>query len=321
MDNKTLLLVLMIVLIAFIVLLAVLGIVFIIALRKRAPVVKVVMAPLAQKQDESEPEQQDEPTEQPAAVESDEQPAEQAAEQPVAAVAPPQSEPEEDDDDEDTATFVTEGQERVRYDRSLTAKIAQLKRESKDWYTELKNELLSYEKVKDRMSWKRETYRIGRMTVARLIVRGKTLCLLLAVEPAGYSGTKYSVEDVSNVASTADTPTQYRIKSARRLKYAKEMIAGIMKELKVYKNPRYEAQDFFIPYEGDLSLMQRGLVKRIVSGSTRIFKIEEVDDAKLDEALQAAAAALDDAKPAEQPAESGSMADGEGKPTADGEGK
>lgn len=275
MDNKTLLLIFMIVCIVLIVLLAVLGIVFIIALRKRAPVVKVLMAPQAVKQEEPEPQEKPEVATDATPVTNGE-----TAEVPPPAVTPePEPEPEpEEDDDEEGAKFVTEGQESVRYDRSLTAKLAQLKNESKEWYSQLKNELLSYERVKDRMSWKRETFRIGRVPIARLIVRGKTLCLLLAVEPAGYSGTKYSVEDVSNVASTADTPTLYRIKSVRRLKYAKEMIAGIMKELKIFKNPRYEMQDFFIPYEGDMALMQRGLVKRIVSNSTRTFKIEEVDE-------------------------------------------
>lgn len=288
MNNKTMLLVLMIVLIAFIVLMVVLGVVFIVALRKRAPVVKVVMAPLAATDDETDEEQ----SEQQPQVQQDVAAVGEATEQtpppPVLASEPDDDEPE----DEEEVMFVTEGQERVRYDRSLTAKLAQLKNETKDWYSELKNELLSYEKVKDRMSWKRETFRVGRMTVARIVVRGKTLCLMLAVEPAGYTGTKYAVEDVSNVASTADTPTLFRIKSVRRLKYAKEMLAGIMKELKVYKDSHYEAQDFFMPYEGDMALMQRGLVKRVVSGTTRTFRIEEVDKAE----AEAAAAAVEEAK-------------------------
>lgn len=272
MDNKSILLVLMVVLIAFIVLLAVLGIVFIIALRKRRPVVKVVMAappvsPVA------------EPNPAPVA---DTAPAKAAEES--APAEPEPAEPEDDDEEDEAVSYVTEGQERVRYDRSLTAKLCQMKNETKEWYSALKNELLSYDKVKDRMSWRRETFRIGRMAFARLVVRGKTLCLLLAVEPSGYSGTKYAVEDVSNVANTADTPTLYRIKSERRLKYAHEMIAGLMKELKVYKNTRYVAEDFFMPFEGDMSLMQRGLVKRLVSGSTRTFKIEEVDESALAEA-------------------------------------
>ena len=288
MDNKTMLLILMIVLIAFIVLLAILGIVFIIALRKRAPVVKVVMAP----QTDNKPK------------DDEQSPAETTLAQTVGEANSadagsdnqPESDPEldlesdadadddDDDDDDDAPKYVTEGTERVRYNRSMTAKVAQLSRESKEWYSELKNELLSYEKVKLRMSWKRETFRIGRMIVARLVVRGKTLGLLLAVEPAGYNGTKYSVDDVSNVASTADTPTMYRIKNPRRVKYAKEMIAGMMKELKAYKDSHYEPEDFFVPYEGDLAFMRRGLVKRIVTGTTRTFKIEEVDNLGLGDA-------------------------------------
>lgn len=294
-DNKTMLYILMFVLIAFIALLLVLGIVFITALRKRAPVVKVIMAPPADDTDEPEDEEEPfvynpEPVPAPA-------PAPAAQEEPAPVekrevtnvieyyepVIPkkPEPEPEFDEDDGDEAVFVTEGQERVRYDRSMTAKLAQLNNESKEWYTELKNELLAYERIKDRMSWKRESFRYGRMTLARLVVRGKTLCLLVAVEPAGYQGTKFSVEDVSNVASTADTPTQYRIKSKRRLKYAKELLAGMMKELKIYKDPRYEAKDFFIPYEGNMSLMQRGLVKRIVTGTNKVYKIEAVDSVEV----------------------------------------
>ncbi|MDE7162912.1 MAG: hypothetical protein K2O44_02390 [Clostridia bacterium] len=283
MDNKSLLLTLIIVLVVFIVLLAVLGVVFIVALRKRRPVIKVVMAPNAMQdaQAEDEPEEETAPAPAPAVTET--QPVvastESAAPQPAPAPAPiPTPEPEEEeDDDEDAPLIVTEGQERVSYNRSLMAKLAQLNDKSKEWYSQLKNELLSYNRVKVRMSWKRETFRIGRLTVAKFMVRGKTLSILFAVEPASYEGTKYSVRDMSNMASMADTPTMYRIRKERRCKYAKEMIADIMKELKIYKNPEYVAQDYYVPYEGDVSLMQRGLVKRVVSGTVKAFKIEEVD--------------------------------------------
>lgn len=290
-SNHTALIVLMSVLIVFVLLLSVLGIVFVIALRKRAPVIKVIMAPTATDDDDDE-----EPKEEPLAIaeqktvmdESKPESEQEVVEQSVAESKPepqPVAEADEPDDDDDAPSYVIEGQERVRYDRSLTAKICQLKSETKEWYSEIKNEILSYERVKDRMSWRRESFRVGRMTVARLTIRGKTLCLMLAVEPDGYTGTKFTVEDVSNVDSTADTPTLYRIKSIRRLKYAKEMVAGIMKELKCYKNSHYEPQDFFIPYEGDMALMQKGLVKRVVTGSTRTFKIEEISNDEFDTAM------------------------------------
>ena len=286
-TNEKVMLILMVVLSVFVVLLLILAIVFIIALRKRRPVVKVVMAPAAQQAAAEEPDDEDEEEQSAPAAEPvlDENGEVTEAPAPV-----PQPEPEDDEDDDDEeeggSTFITEGSERVRYNRSFTAKICQQSNETKEWYSELKNELLSYERVRARMSWKRESFRIGRLNLARLVVRGKTLCLLLAVEPISYTGTKYTVEDVSNVASTADTPTLYRIKSARRLKYAKEMLEGIMREVKTYKKPDFEAQDYFLPYEGDMALIQRGLIKRVVSGSTRTFKVEEVDAAEAEKATK-----------------------------------
>ena len=182
LSNKTALLILMAVLIVFIVLLTVLGIVFIVALRKRAPVVKVIMAP---------------PREEPLA------PAVPfvAAGEPTSPAPPaplPEAEPEPapDDDDaaaEDDTVFVTEGQDKVRYDRSFEAKLIQLKDETKEWYTTVKNELLSYKKVRSRISWRRESFQMGRMKIARFVVRGKTLCLMLAVEQIGRASCRERV--------------------------------------------------------------------------------------------------------------------------------
>lgn len=286
-SNKSLLLGLMIVLLVLLVLLTALGIVFIVALRKRAPVIKVVMAPPPPESDKDD-DVQDEPEEEPAeeqlemeevAAIPEEPKTEEAQPAPPPAPAPepePEREEYEDDDDDESSTFVTEGVERVRYDRSFKAKHIQMKDESKEWYSILKNELLSYQRVKSRLSWRKETFRIGRMPLARFVIRGKTLCLLLAIEPSGLQGTKFTVDDVSAVAATADTPCQYRIKSARRAKYAKELIGIVMKELNMRKIPDYVAQDFFVPYEGTVALMEKGLTKRVVSESTRTFEIREV---------------------------------------------
>ena len=284
MESRTLLIVLMVVLIVFVVLLAVLGVVFIIALRKRAPVVKVVMAPTKEEIEEAKR----------AISDADETPASSAED---TAEKKSESEPEDkdefitqdltdddEDDDEDEAVYVKEGQNKVRYDRSFEAKLIQLKDEPKEWYTAIKNELMSYKKVKARISWKRESFTMGRMKLARFVIRGKTLCLMLAVDPAGYTGTKYTVEDVSNVASSADTPCMYRIKSARRAQYAIEMIEAIMKEIGDDKQPNFEAKDYYLPYEGIMSLIQRGLVKRVVSGTQKVFKIQEVDPSEANDA-------------------------------------
>ena len=289
LTNSTKLTILLVVLIVFVVLQAVLGIVFIIALRKRRPVVKVIMAPQAKSEESdgtpaasnsgvssaapvSAPHTTLPPVGATGTKEENVTPPAKGvdavvptkiAEEPVAAKQPAAEEP-------DTEVYTVESkdnskaQERVRLDRSFSADLCQLSNEAKEWYSNLKNELLSYDKVKERTDWKSETFSIGRTVVARLIVRGKTLCLLLAVEPAGYTGTKYSVENASSIPNMADTPTLYSIKSALRLRYAKDMIASFMNEVPTAKNGLYEDKDFYVPYSGDVSLMRRGLIKRVV---------------------------------------------------------
>lgn len=313
-SNQAALLTLMGVLIAIVVLLTVLGIVFIIALRKRAPVIKVVMASPMPKADEPD----EEPAPAPEAPEPEQlvmegiEPADEP--KPVEAPKPkPEPEPEPEDDgsdgdDEDDVSYVTEGKARVHYDRSFTAKIIQLSDEGKEWYTQVKNELLSYQKIKARTSWKKEAFRLGRNTIARFVVRGKTLCLLLAVEPEGFAGTKFSVEDVSSTASLADTPCLYRIKSARRAKYAKEMINAVMKELAIRKDPNFMAQDYYVAYEGTMGLMEKGLIKRVVTNSSRTFEVREIsEEERL--AAQAAAASADEAATTAENAEDKSDAE------------
>ncbi len=155
---------------------------------------------------------------------------------------------------------------RLRYDKSFTARIIQSDDEIKNWYTEIKNELLSYKKAKCRMSWKRETFKVGKEVVAKLSFRGKTMCLFLALDVNDYADSKYQLEDVSNIPSNADTPAMYRLKSAKRIKYAGDLIAAVMEK---HDAPRIEreSEDYYMPYEGIVELIKKGLVKRDIKSA------------------------------------------------------
>ncbi len=161
----------------------------------------------------------------------------------------------------------------LRYDRSFTARLIQSDDDTKNWYTEIKNKLLSYKKIKDRMSWKKETYRFGKAKIAKLGYRGKVLCLFLALDPADYVDTKYKVEDVSENSSFSDTPVMYRIKNDRRAKYALQLIETLMEKIGAQKIDRI-SQDYYLPYEGVVELIDKGLIKRNIksSASEAIFK-------------------------------------------------
>ncbi len=148
---------------------------------------------------------------------------------------------------------------RYRYNRSFAAKLIQSDERVKGYYSQIKNALLSYKKVASRTSWQHESFRYGRPSVAKFVIRGKTLCLCLALNPADYAESKYIVDDMSRFAKFAGTPLLYRIKNDRRCRYAKELIA------KLFENAEpsgHEEEDFAsIPWEETPALVEKGLVK------------------------------------------------------------
>lgn len=163
------------------------------------------------------------------------------------------------------------GEMGVRYDRSFTAKLIQSSDEVKEWYGEIKNYLLSFRKVHARTSWSRESFRIGRDCFARLVIKGKTLCILLAIIPPSCQDTKYKTEDLADLSSCKDTPCLYRIKSNRRLTYAKELIDIILQEYDAKLIKNREAVDYYMPYEGTVDLIKRGLIKRKIVAKRKDF--------------------------------------------------
>lgn len=127
--------------------------------------------------------------------------------------------------------FAAVSAEEYTYSRSVLSKLIKSPDVVKNRYSELKNYLLGYKKARSNMSRARESYYVGRKCYARISMRGKTLCLYLATDPAKYAGSKYNVEDLSEVKSYADTPCMLRIKSDRAVRFAKELIDELMAEL------------------------------------------------------------------------------------------
>ena len=217
------------------------------------PVVEPEPEPQPEPVVEPEPEPQPEPEPEP-------EPVVEPETEVVAVVEEPQPEPEV------VAVPVIEDVEggTLRYDKSFTARIIQSENEVKNWYTLLKNEMLSYKKVKARMSWKRENFRFGRDATIKLSFRGETLCIYLPIDPTSIADSKYKIEDVSDNASYAYTPCLYRIKNDKRVRYAMELIAFVMETAGTEKNVNYISEDFYMPYEGMVQLIEKGLVKRTI---------------------------------------------------------
>ena len=180
-------------------------------------------------------------------------------------------------DDEEELEFIETEEGRMRYDRSLAARIIGANDEVKRYYSALKNYLLGFKKVRCRMSWKFEKFRLGRNCIALIAVRGKTLCLYLALNPMRFADSKYKVEDYSLRSAKTATPLMYRIKNDRRLKYAKELIDVLLFENDSEKGER-SPEDFVPPSRTTAELIEEGLIKlvKVTSAFEAISKPETV---------------------------------------------
>ncbi|HBN12059.1 MAG TPA: hypothetical protein DD415_00415, partial [Clostridiales bacterium] len=200
----------------------------------------------------------------------EEQPAEEIAEQPAEELNEAEEEPcdelaptdaaYEDENAEIIEEVVVNGVV-MRFNRSFTARIIQADDILKARYSELKNYILSFNGVKNRISWKKESFRTGRNTFACFTVRGKTLCLSLAADPKQFEGTKYKVIDLSVRSPKSKQPCMYRISSDRRVKYAKQLIDMLMGHLGLTRNADYAAEQFMPEYQTSEQLIAEGLIK------------------------------------------------------------
>ncbi len=178
----------------------------------------------------------------------------------------------------------------IKYNKSFTAKLIQSDAEVKNYYSAIKNELLSYTGIKTRMSWKGESFYSGRQTYAKLCIRGKCVCLFLALNPKNYEDTKYKVDDMTEIAAYEKIPCLYRIKNDRRLKFSAELIEAAMQGRE--KNPDYAETDWakHYPYEKIEPLSERKLVKGLTEEDAKsgdVFKPRDVVTvAEVDELMQ-----------------------------------
>lgn len=187
------------------------------------------------------------------------------AEQQIETAITPASAPE-------SSAVIRERFENASYKISYQARLVRLDGQAKEWYSLVKNELLSYKKVRVRTTNRFESFLLGGRVAARLTVRGKTLCLCFAGNPADYENSKYAVRSIKS-----GTPCLYRLQSARRIKYACGLIAELMKKFGAEKEPGYEQQDFYPPYEGFVTLLQKGLIERRIVAKEKVYRITELE--------------------------------------------
>lgn len=205
---------------------------------------------------------------------------------------------DDDSDSDGSLTYFDENENKlvIRCSRSCMANIIQSENEgAKSYYSELKNYILSYEGVKARMSWRYEAFNRGRQQLVRLKIRGKAVCVFLALDPNEFDPNKYFHKAIES-KNFQKVPMLVRVKSDGALKKTKKLIDLVMEKAAIEPKEDFVGADYVAihPYERTQALIDRGLIKilvpdgYIVADPTHIVKAESLK--QFEEAKNALAA-------------------------------
>lgn len=150
------------------------------------------------------------------------------------------------------------------YKKSFTARVIQSPTEVQERYEVLKNALLSYKKVNSRVSWSYDSFKSGRKQLAKFAIRGKSLCLFLALDPATLEGSKYNVADAGSSKKYETVPCRLRLSSKRSIKWGLELIEKLAEQEGLVPNPKFKPKTWCMENETTESLIEKGLIKKII---------------------------------------------------------
>lgn len=171
----------------------------------------------------------------------------------------------EDDEESGLSTFV------ARYKKSFMARLIQSTDETKGYYSDIKNAILSYKKTNSRISWHFDTINSGRTKLLKFAVRGKTLMLYYALDAQEYADNKFTLEAVEG-QKYEETPALFKITSERKAKYAIELIAIMAEKYGLQKGKEDKNDDYRLPYESTEALLEKGLIREVPRDKWEIHK-------------------------------------------------
>ncbi len=153
----------------------------------------------------------------------------------------------------------------IRLKRSFSAKLKQSDESVKEFYDQIKNELTSYKKVKSTVSWHGDRFNLGRATVAKMNICGKTLCFYVALDPADpeLKETVYHQKNVGDQKAYQMTPFKVKVKSDMGAKRAVRLVNILAEKLGAEKKADFVPTDYVeeFAYETTQELLNKGLIK------------------------------------------------------------
>ena len=154
----------------------------------------------------------------------------------------------------------------TRYRRSYLSRLAQSQGSIQDYYNAIKNLLLSYKGVKNRISWNFESFNVGRTPLAKFNAKTRTLYVYIALSPEELADTKYNFTDMSAKKKYAAVPVLLKVKGERKFKHALELFTMLCEEkLQLPKKKTFEEVDYRMPFKTTEELVNEGIIKMMVA--------------------------------------------------------
>ena len=112
--------------------------------------------------------------------------------------------------------------------KSFNEKLDELPFEDTCWYIDIINYIDNYKLLTVSENGKTKSYKYKNKSLIKVLVKGKTVNLYLALNPSEYENSKYKFIDASTVKKYSSTPMRIKLSSSRQVKYAKELIDKLL---------------------------------------------------------------------------------------------
>ncbi len=153
----------------------------------------------------------------------------------------------------------------TRYKKSFVAKMKQSDAKLKVYYSDIKNAFDSYKRINSTVSLQGDRFNLGRETIAKMTIVGKTLKLYLAldVNDTELKETVYHQKFVGDQKAYEATPFLVKVKSEVGAKKAIRLVKYLAEKLGAVEDPTFKPVDYVaeFAYETDEQLIRKGLIK------------------------------------------------------------
>jgi hypothetical protein len=148
----------------------------------------------------------------------------------------------------------------IRYNKSFTAKLIQSSDEVKSWYGKLKNEVMSYDRVWNRVWWSHDNINIGKERVAKFVIEDGVLYMHFALNPDEYK-RKFHVTRTEKTRYD-NVPCVMCIDSDEAVDEATRLFAIFAKKLGIVRGET-KRDNYYLPYETTDELLEKKLMREI----------------------------------------------------------